>query len=161
VKKFLFYLFLAYIALALQSLFFKGTKPDLVLVLVCIYSLRAGQTKGIAYGIVTGLLVDTAGGLILGPHILSKSVAAFLIRALRENLFQWNIYINTLMIAILSVIDIILVYTCFEFFSKVSFANRPWLIPITQVFYTAASSIILYVFLKPGIDDTLVKEEGF
>ncbi len=160
-KYFISYILLAYCALAVQSLFFSGVKPDLVLVLVCAYSLKFGQTRGVIYGMAAGLLVDVSGGLILGPNLIGKSVVAFLIRSLRENLFQWNIYVNTIMIVMLSGIDIFLVYACFEFFSKVSFVNRPWLIPITQVFYTAAASIMLYHFLQPGKDYTLIKEEGF
>jgi len=160
-KKFLLYLLYAYAALAIQSLFFKGTKPDIVLVLVCVAALKFGQLKGVVYGTVTGLLIDIAGGLIIGPNVIAKSVAAFLIRSLRNNLFQWNIYINTLMIIVLSIVDIFLVFVCFEFFSKVSFANRPWTIPVTQVVYTVVSSIILYSWLKPGKDETLIKEEGY
>ena len=88
-KKFLLYLFLAYVALSVQAIFFENVKPDLVLILVCFYAVRHGQLKGVAYGALTGLLIDTAGGFILGPHIVSKSLAAFLIRSVRENIFQW------------------------------------------------------------------------
>jgi rod shape-determining protein MreD len=160
-KKFLLYFFYAYAALAIQSLFFKGTKPDLVLILVCVYALKFGQSKGIIYGTAAGLLVDITGGLIIGPNVIAKSVAAFLIRSVRNNLFQWNIYINSLMIIFLSILDILLVFVCFEFFSKVSFSNRPWSIPATQVLYTFIASIILYGWLKPGKDESLVKEEGY
>ena len=160
-KKFLLYLFYAYAALAIQSLFFKGTKPDLILILVCVYALKFGQSQGIVYGTVAGLLVDITGGLIIGPNVIGKSVVAFLIRSLRNNLFQWNIYINTLMILLLSIVDIFLVFVCFEFFSKVSFSNRPLTIPATQVFYTVVASIILYRWLKPGQDETLSKEEDY
>lgn len=160
-KKFLLYLFFAYAALAIQSLFFKGTKPDLILVLVCVFSLKFGQVNGVIYGTVTGLVVDAAGGLMIGPNIISKTVAAFLIRSIRNNLFQWNIYVNTLMIMFLSIIDIFLVYLSFEFFSRISFSNRPWTIPVVQVIYTAVASILLYRFLKPEVDETLKKEEVF
>lgn len=160
-KKFLFYLLLAYAALTMQSLFFRGTKPDLVLVLVCVYSLKFGQVKGIVYAAATGLLLDTAGGLILGTHIISKSVAAILITSIRDNLIQWNMYVNTVMILILSVIDILLVYTCFKFFAKASFENMPWTIMLTQVIYTVAASVILYRLLKPQEEEALIKSEGY
>lgn len=160
-KKFLLYLFFAYAALTIQSLFFRGIKPDLALILVCVYALKFGRVKGVVYGAVTGLLIDTAGGLMIGPNIISKTVAAFLIRSLRNNLFQWNIYINTLMIVVLSVIDIFLVYICFELFSKVSFAERPWMVPITQVFYTSVASVLLYSLLKPEKDYILTTEKRF
>jgi rod shape-determining protein MreD len=160
-KKFLLYFFYAYAALAIQSLFFQGTKPDLILILVCVYALKYGQAQGLIYGTAAGLLVDITGGLIIGPNLIAKTVAAFLIRSLRNNLFQWNIYINTLMVLFLSIVDIILVFGCFEFFSKVSFSNRPWSIPATQVFYTVVASVILYGVLKPEKDDSLVKEENY
>lgn len=149
-KKFLLYLAVAYVALTLQAVFFKGIKPDFVLVLVCFYSLRHGELRGIAYGALTGLLIDTVGGVILGPHIVSKSLAAFLICAVREKMFQWNIFINTVLIAILSIVDIFVVYICLEVFSGVHLDNMPLKIFVMQVIYTVVASIAAYKFLKPG-----------
>ncbi len=149
-KKFLLYLAVAYVALTLQAVFFKGIKPDFVLVLVCFYSLRHGELRGIAYGALTGLLIDTIGGVILGPHIVSKSLAAFLIWSVREKMFQWNIFINTVFIAILSIVDIFVVYICLEVFSGVSLDNMPLKIFVMQVIYTVVASIAAYKFLKPG-----------
>ncbi|MEN8263233.1 MAG: rod shape-determining protein MreD [Nitrospirota bacterium] len=149
-KKFLLYLIMAYLALTVQAIFFKGSKPDFVLVLVCFYSLRHGDLRGIAYGALTGLLIDTAGGVILGPHIVSKSLAAFLIWAVREKMFQWNIFINTVLIAILSIVDIFVVYICLEVFSGVPLDNMPIKIFVMQVIYTVVASVAAYKFLKPG-----------
>ena len=148
-KKFLLYMAVAYLALTVQAVFFKGIKPDFVLVLVCFYSLRHGEMRGIAYGALTGLLIDTAGGVILGPHIVSKSLAAFLVRAVREKMFQWNIFINTLLIAILSIIDIFVVYICLEVFSGVPLDNMPLKIFVMQVIYTIVASLAAYNLLNP------------
>jgi rod shape-determining protein MreD len=153
-KQFLIYLFFAYLAMSVQAVFFKGTKPDFVLVLVCFYSLRYGQIKGAAYGALTGLLVDTVSGFVLGPNIISKSVAGFLISTIRTKLFQWNIVANTLVIAIFSVIDIFLVYICIETFSQVSFSNRSWDLLIMQTIYTIGAAMILYALLNPVKDNT-------
>ncbi|RJQ21426.1 MAG: rod shape-determining protein MreD [Nitrospiraceae bacterium] len=143
-KIFVPYLLFAYLALAVQSVFFHGIKPDLVLLLVCFYSVRCGQVKSVAYGAVAGLLIDTASGFILGPNIISKSLAAFLASTIRENLFQWNPIISTLMVAVLSFIDVMLVYICFETFSSVSFVNRSLWISALEVVYTVAAALILY-----------------
>jgi rod shape-determining protein MreD len=148
-KAFLFYLFYAYLALSVQGVLFRGVKPDLVLILVCIYSLKYGKGKGVTYGALTGLLVDTASGFILGPNILSKSFAAFFMRSIRENVFHWDVFINTIIIAIVSVIDIFLVYFCLEFFSTATFINRSWNIPVMQAIYTVAFSVPLYVVMNP------------
>ncbi len=148
-KKILLYLAFAYLALSLQALFFRGVKPDLALILVCFFSLKHGGLKGVTYGALTGMLIDTVNGFILGPHILSKSLAAFLIRAVRDNIFQWNILINTLAVAAMSVVNIFIVYICLETFAKISFVNRPWSISAGEVAYTVAASLALYAFFRP------------
>ncbi len=147
-KKLAIYIFLAYIALALQAVFFHGMKPDLALVLVYFYAVKYGQTKGVIYGALTGLLIDTASGFIIGPNIISKSLAAFFANAIKENLFQWNIIISTLLMAIISLFDILLVYICLETFSKVSFVNRPWSISVIEIVYTVLTAMIIYPLYK-------------
>ena len=147
-KKFLLYLFFAYSALSVQAVFFRNVKPDFVLILVCFYSVRHGQLKGVAYGALTGLIIDIAGGVILGPHMISKSFAAFLIRSVREKIFQWNIVISTLMIAVLSILDFLIVYVCLEVFSGVSHVNMPWNIYVMGIVYTVAASLVVYGFFK-------------
>ncbi|RJR15938.1 MAG: rod shape-determining protein MreD [Nitrospiraceae bacterium] len=141
---FLVYIFFAYLALTLQAIFFKGIKPDFILVLVCFYSFKYGQAKGTAYGATAGLLMDAASGFIIGPNIISKSLSGFLTAVLRENIFQWNTTVNTIVIAILSVMDIFIVHVCYETFSKMSFHNRPWGIPVTGVIYTVIAALLLY-----------------
>lgn len=151
-KKYLLYIVLAYVALSIQAILFKGPCPDFILVLVCFYSLKYGRAKGLAYGAFTGLLLDTASGFILGPHIISKSLAGFFARTIRTKVFQWNIFINTIVITVFTLIDILLVYFCLETFSPVSFANRPWKMSVIQLIYTVISSLLLYTFLHPEKD---------
>jgi rod shape-determining protein MreD len=155
VNVFLLYIFFAYLALTLQAIFFKGVKPDLVLVLVCFYSYKYGQARGTTYGVLAGLLMDTASGFIIGPNIISKSLSGFLISALRENIFQWNITVNTIVITILSVMDIFIVYICFETFSKMSFHNRPWGISVMGVIYTIIAALVLYPLFNREKDTEL------
>jgi len=144
VSVFLLYILFAYLALTLQTVFFKGIKPDFVLVLVCFYSLKYGQARGTTYGVLAGLLMDTASGFIIGPNIISKSLSGFLISALRENIFQWNITINTIVITVLSVMDFFIMHICFETFTKMSVHNRPWGIPVTGVIYTIIAALLWY-----------------
>ena len=143
-KLFVIYVFFAYLAAAVQGLFFHGIKPDLVLVLVCFYSVMNKQMHNVAYGAMTGLLLDTAGGFILGPNVLSKVLVASLSRTVRENLFHWNIIISTSLIAVCSVIDILIVDICLETFSRVSFVNRPWSVSVAGTIYTSIAAMILY-----------------
>ncbi len=152
-KTFSEYLLFAYLALAAQAIFFKGTKPDFILIIVCFYALRHGQVKGVVYGAVTGLLLDTVSGVVLGPNIISKSIAGLLISTIRSRVFQWNLLVNTLVVALLSVADIFLVYICLETFSEVSFVNRSWGISGVQIIYTTISAVILYAVFNPMKDN--------
>lgn len=147
-KAFLFYFFIALFALSVQAALFKGIKPDSILVLVYFYSLRYGQIKGMTYGALTGLLVDFASGLILGPNIISKAFVGYFITSIRRRLFQWNVVINTGMVAIFSLLDILIVYVCLETFANISFVNRPLWTLIIQVVYTAVISLVLYPVLS-------------
>ena len=135
----------------IQAVFFHGARPDIVMVLVCIYTLKYGQVRGVALGVIAGLLIDTANGFILGPNILSKAMVAFLTGTIKDNLFQWNAYINALVVTILSVVDIFLIFISLEIFSKASFLNRSWESLVIQVIYTLMASIVLYpLLIRPG-----------
>jgi rod shape-determining protein MreD len=135
----------------IQAVFFQGARPDIVIVLVCIFTLKYGQGRGVALGAIAGLLIDTANGVILGPNILSKAMVAFLTWTIKDNLFQWNAFINALVVTILSVVDIFLIFIILEIFSKASFLNRSWEISLIQVIYTLIASIVLYPLLTgPG-----------
>ena len=161
-KNFLIYLALAYIAMTIQAVIFKGIKPDFVLLIVCFYSLRYGHVKGSIYGALTGFLIDTASGFILGPNIISKAFAGFFVRSVRETVYQWNILVNTLTIIFLSVANVFLVYICLETFSKISFVNRSWNISVIEIMYTILASLPLYVLFKPDKYYIMAEEEqGF
>lgn len=135
----------------IQAVFFHGARPDIVMVLVCIYTLKYGQVKGVALGVIAGLLIDTANGFILGPNILSKAIVAFLTGTIKDNLFQWNAFINALVVTILSVVDIFLIFISLEIFSKASFLNRSLESLVIQVIYTLIASIVLYpLLIRPG-----------
>lgn len=150
--RFLIYILFAYLILTLQAVFFKGIKPDLVLVLVCFYAFKYGQARGMTYGALAGLLTDTASGFILGPNIISKAFAGLLTATLRDNLFQWNITVTTIVIAILSIMDIFIVRICFEIFSEISFSNRPWGISIMELLYTIIAALVLYPLFNKCTD---------
>lgn len=158
-RAFALYIGFAYLAAAVQSTFFHGIKPDLVLVLVCFFAARQDHVRGMLYGGLAGLLLDVSAGFILGPNILSKALAAFLAGKARETFFQWNRVISTAVIALLSVVDIVVVMTSYEVFSKLSFANRPWDISATGVVLTVLASLIMFRPFNREEESFLWKEE--
>ena len=157
-KTFIIYFITALFALSVQAVFFKGAKPDFVLVLVFFYSLRYGQIKGMVYGALLGLLIDASGGFILGPNIISKALAGYFAASVRQRIFQWNIFINTVVITIFSIIDVLLVYICLETFANISFVNISLKTLIMQVIYTVLTGLLLYPVLNPEKDNGLFRK---
>ncbi len=149
-KPFILYSIMAFFALSLQATIFPRVRPDLVLVLVCFYSLREGQMKGMVYGAVTGLLIDSVSGFVIGPNILSKSIAGFLFNLIRQKFFFWNAILNTLLIGFFSIIDILMVRISLETFTGMSFASRSAGISVMIVLYTTIAGLIVYPLLKSG-----------
>ena len=143
-KNFLLYLVFAYLALSVQAMFFQGIRPDFVIILVCTYSLKYGYAKGAAYGALTGLIIDTMGGFLLGPNIISKSIAALVIRMVRGKIFQWSMLVNTIMIALLVMVDILIVYLCHEIFLQGSFLTRLLVISPKEITFTIAAALAAY-----------------
>ncbi len=154
-KAFLLYFFFALLALSVQGALLKGIKPDFIFILVFFYSLRYGQLKGLAYGAVTGLLIDFVSGFILGPNIISKAFTGYAIASTRQKIFQWNIVINTVMIAIFSIIDIFIIRICLEIFANMSFVNMSMKTFIVQGVYTILISLVFFPLLNPEKNSVL------
>lgn len=147
-KTFLLYIFIALFALSLQASIFQGIKPDFILVIVCFYSLKYGQLRGMGYGALTGFMVDFAGGFIIGPNVFTKSITGFLFAMVRQKMFFWNAALNTTLIALCSIIDVLLIRICLETFLGISFDRRSLEISIMQVIYTALTGLITYPLFK-------------
>jgi rod shape-determining protein MreD len=149
-KSFLLYFILAFVAISVQgALLFQVTRPDFVLILVIFYSLKHGQAKGVIYGALTGLLIDSANGLILGPNIMSKAFIGYCIPSIRQKLFQWNIIVSTFIILIFSFLDMLMIQLCFTTFSGMPFISRPVKIAVLHVIVTTAAGIVLYFPFHP------------
>ncbi len=104
---------------------------------------------------MTGLFIDLVNGFIIGPNLMSKAVIGYLIPSVRKRMFQWNVVINTVMIVIVSIIDIFLVYVCLESFADMDFINRSLKISIMQIVYTTIFSLILYPMFSQSKNDSV------
>ncbi len=149
------YIILAYFAIMVQALFFGNTKPDFILVLVCFFAIRNGMKQSMFYGTFSGLLLDLTSGFMIGPNMISKSIATFLTKTIRDNLLEWSRVVTVLIIAALSIIDFVIVYFCFEIFSRASFSSRAWDASIWHVLMTTGAGLVLYSILHPDKGDML------
>lgn len=155
-KAFLLYLTIALLTIVIQATLFTGIKPDLVLVLICFYSLKFGRIRGMTYGVLTGLIIDSVNGFILGPHMLSKGLAGFIAVSIREKFFGWNLFLNTMLIFFLSILDNIAVYVSLQTFTTIPLAERTWTPLLLQVLYTVVAGMILYPLVSRQSEEALV-----
>jgi len=155
-KVFLFYLTIALIVIVIQATLFTGIKPDLVLVLICFYSIKFGRLGGIIYGALTGLIIDSVNGVILGPHMLSKGLAGFIAVSIREKFFGWNLFLNTMLIFFLSILDNIAVYVSLQTFTTIPLAERSWAPLLLQVLYTVIAGMLLYPLVSRRSEEVRV-----
>jgi rod shape-determining protein MreD len=68
-----------------------GIKPDLIMVVVVIFSLLKGEKEGTISGFASGLLQDIFSTGLLGINALAKTVVGFTCGILREKIFHEHI----------------------------------------------------------------------
>ena len=85
-------------SIILQSTLFHylkiaGVKPDLLLVIVILYSILKGEKHGARLGFVFGLLEDLLVGRYIGLQALTKMTVGYTIGLLERKVYQDNIII--------------------------------------------------------------------
>ncbi|MDO8283119.1 MAG: hypothetical protein Q7U10_10955 [Thermodesulfovibrionia bacterium] len=151
-KDFLLYTLAAFLLISLQAVLFKVVKPDLLLVLVCLYSLRYGGAKSVAFGSAAGLMADSASGFLIGPHIISMLSASVVMNFLREKLFKWNSFIFVVVVTCVTAADIIFIYIYTKTFSTISPVDILSGAFMLEVIYTAAAAFVFYRVMMPDTD---------
>lgn len=75
----------------INSVTILGLKPDLILVVVVVFSLLKGEKEGTISGFVSGLLQDIFSIGLLGINALAKTVIGFTCGILKEKIFHEHI----------------------------------------------------------------------
>ena len=75
----------------INSITILGLKPDLILILVVIFSLLKGEKEGTISGFASGLLQDIFSTGLLGINALVKTVIGFTCGILRKKIFHEHI----------------------------------------------------------------------
>jgi len=68
-----------------------GLKPDLIMVVVVVFSLLKGEKEGTISGFASGLLQDIFSTGLLGINALAKTVIGFTCGILKEKIFHEHI----------------------------------------------------------------------
>ena len=75
----------------INSVAILGLKPDLIMVVVVVFSLLKGEKEGAISGFASGLLQDIFSTSLLGINALAKTVIGFTCGILKEKIFHEHI----------------------------------------------------------------------
>ena len=75
----------------INSITILGIKPDLIMVIVVVFSLLRGEKEGAISGFASGLLQDIFSTGLLGINSLAKTVIGFICGILKEKIFHEHI----------------------------------------------------------------------
>ena len=75
----------------INSVTILGLKPDLIMVVVVVFSLMKGEKEGAISGFASGLLQDIFSTSLLGINALAKTVIGFICGILKEKIFHEHI----------------------------------------------------------------------
>jgi len=104
---------------------FWGIRPDLILLLVFFHGFRFGETRGLIFGALSGLLLDVYSGSIIGPHTLSKGVIGYGAAWFPGIFFRENRLIITLCMVFLTLIDGAILKVVFNSYSPLGGPDVP------------------------------------
>ena len=75
----------------INSVTILGIKPDLILIVIVVFSLLKGAKEGTISGFTSGLLQDIFSTGLLGINALAKTVIGFTCGILKEKIFYEHI----------------------------------------------------------------------
>lgn len=75
----------------INSITILGLKPDLIMVVVVVFSLLRGAKEGTVSGFASGLLQDIFSTGLLGMNALAKTVIGFFCGIIKEKIFREHI----------------------------------------------------------------------
>lgn len=144
------YAFLFLAAFLIQITFVKYIeilhwKPDLILIVLVMFSIQYGPNYGSTAGFITGVLGDVASSHLLGLGALSKTVTGYLAGSLARFFKERSQFIITLAISGF-------VHHLIYFFISTLGDNFSWHIIIfvyiiPNLFYTALVGFFIYYLL--------------
>ncbi|MDP8218766.1 MAG: rod shape-determining protein MreD [Candidatus Theseobacter exili] len=114
--KLFIWLFLVLFSIVFQTSVFNrleifGAKPDLLLILIVYANLDKKIYKGLSFALIGGIFADGFSGTIFGIQLICKQVDAFITQFLSRRLFINEKFVKILIIAIVSLVDRIVLYS--------------------------------------------------
>lgn len=153
--------------LVLQSTLFYnlrlfGVRPDLILAIVGSIALMRGWTKGLAWGVLGGLLEDFITGSLPGSHALAKSITGFTLGLLEGKVFKENVLLPAVALFAGSLAEGIIFFLASGVFGQVKWtfiiAFRTVILPTATI--TALLAPIVYRFCERLYESPRFGERG-
>ncbi len=139
------------IQLTLINLFtIQGLKPDLILLVVIVFSLLQGVEEGTISGFASGLLQDIFSAGLLGINALAKTIIGFICGIVKVKIFDEHLLfvipVITLIISIVQSILIFLILRAFEI--EYSFAWSLKQVALPEALYNSLLSPFIFLAVK-------------
>jgi len=127
-----------------------GLKPDLILVVVVIFSLLKGEKEGTISGFASGLLQDIFSTGLLGINALAKTVIGFICGILKEKIFHEHIlFLIPVITFIASLIQNILIFFLLRAFgTEYSLAWSLKQVALPEALYSSLLSPIIFLVIN-------------
>ena len=125
---------------------FFGIQPDLSAALAFYFGLRNGETKGMLFGSLVGLIGDGLSGGILGPNLLAKGLVGFFASFMSGSVFRWTPLLGLIGISVLTALAGLTVFLSRTFFEHPpTSASRA----ITIILISAVINSSIGLFVRP------------
>lgn len=124
----------------------RGLIPDLLLAVVVTYGLLFGLEAGLFAGMGAGLLLDVAGGRLVGLSVLSLGVAGLLAGVVEQRVYKDNLLLPVIAGFLASVgrelitALVLITISAWEF----SLWERLWQLILPGALYNALICVIIY-----------------
>lgn len=127
-----------------------GGKPVILIPLFFTISILEGNYFSVAWGLISGLVLDISLGSYIGVQIVTMGILGYVIGKIKERFFEANIFtflvINLLFTPLIIILRFYISYIL-RGFNCVDIAFYKHIIPC--IIYTFAISSIVYLFNKP------------
>lgn len=149
-KKIWKYGFLFIVAFLFQLIFTRYIeilhwKPDLILIVIVMFSIDYGPSYGSTAGFITGIVGDLASSHLIGLGALSKSVTGYLSGGFSRHFKERSQFILTL--ALTGFVHHVIYFLVSTLGKEFSWRIILFVYIIPNLFYTALVGAFIYYFL--------------
>ena len=142
----------------INSITILGLKPDLIMIVVVVFSLMKGEKEGTISGFASGLLQDIFSIGLLGINAFAKTVIGFTCGLLKEKVFHEHIlFLIPVITFIASLIQSILIFLLLRAFGiEYSLAWSLKQVALPEALYSSLLSPFIFLAINKLLQ--LIKE---